>query len=128
VGNDVGAGVLLVHEKSRVQVGLNILVQLVAVDGLESPTLIGPPSRRVVTRILLRSLAETWVGLASGLELLDGSVAGHGGDEGSYKSARLEDLGHGHVGFDGDCKNTVPLQEFLGGYMYKECEVEGALY
>lgn len=50
---------------------VNILAQLVAVDGLVSPALVGPPSRRLVTRILLGGLAETGVGLASSLELLD---------------------------------------------------------
>lgn len=78
------------------RVGMNVLAQLVAVDGLVSPALVGPPSRRLVTRILLGSLTETGVGLASSLELLDRGVAGHGSDEGSYKSASLEDLGHRH--------------------------------
>jgi len=97
VGNDVGAGVWSVRvRKSRARVGINVLAQLVAVDGLVSPALVGPPSRRLVTRILLGSLTETGVGLASSLELLDRGVAGHGSDEGSYKSASLEDLGHRH--------------------------------
>jgi hypothetical protein len=125
VRNDVGAGVQLVHEASRLQVGLNILVQLVAVDRLKSPALVGPPSRRVVTRILLRSLAETWVDLASGLELFDGSVAGHGGDEGSYKSAGLEDFGHGHGKFDRGCKKKIRSScKSFWVVMNKEFEVE----
>jgi hypothetical protein len=72
--------------------GVDVLAQLVAVDGLVSPALAGPPSRRFVARVLLGSLAEPFVGLASGLELVDGGVTGHGGDEGSYQSASLADL------------------------------------
>jgi hypothetical protein len=75
---------------------VDILVQLAAVDGLVSPALVGPPSRRFVTRILLGGLTETFVSLSSSLELLDGGVAGHGRDEGSYKSAGLNNLGHRH--------------------------------
>jgi hypothetical protein len=42
-------------------------------------------------------------------------VAGHGGDEGSYKSAGLEDFGHGHGKFDRGCKKKyAPLARVFG--------------
>jgi hypothetical protein len=99
------------YEKSKRQIGVDILAQLVAIDGLVSPSLVGPLSRRLVARILLGSLAETFVGPASSLELLEGGVADHDGDEGSDKSASLEDLGHRHDGYDVDRKNTVLLEK-----------------
>lgn len=100
VGNDVGATVI-VSIRPACKAWQDLLVDLVTVDGLVSPALVGPPSRRLVTGILLRSLAETLVGLASSLELLNGCVTGHGGDERRNKGAGLDDLGHGH-GDDGN--------------------------
>jgi hypothetical protein len=70
------------------------VVQLAAEDRLVAPALVGPPSRRLVTGVLLGLLAETLVSLTANLELLNGGVAGHAGDKGSQKGAGLEDLGH----------------------------------
>jgi uncharacterized membrane protein len=61
---------------------IDILVQLATHHGLVAPSLVGPPRGRFVARVLLGGLTETVIGLASGFKLLDGSVAGHVGDEG----------------------------------------------
>jgi hypothetical protein len=95
------------NDESSLKAVVDILIQLVTVDGLVSPTLIGPPSRRLVTRVLLGSLAEALVGPASSLELVDGGVTGHGRDEGSHKSASLAHLGHRHGSYVGDLETTV---------------------
>lgn len=90
---------------SSVRRGRSVLVSndvgvrnFIAVDGLVSPALGRPPSRRLVTGIDLARLTVAFISLASSLKLLNGSVAGNGGNEGCDKSSGLEDLGHRHNG------------------------------
>jgi hypothetical protein len=75
--------VLVVLMKRSDMIEVDVLAQLVTIHGLVTPSLVCPPCRGLVSRILLGGLTEAFIGLASSLELLDGSVAGHAGDEGS---------------------------------------------
>jgi hypothetical protein len=96
------------------------VVDLVTIDGLISPTLVGPPGRRLVTGVLLRGLTETLVGLASSLELLNRGVTSNGGNKGRNKGTSLDELGHGH-GEGGVLQKSV-FERFDGDATKLVCE------
>ena len=70
-------------------------VDRVAVNGLVSPALLGPPGGRLVAGVLLGSRVETWVLNSANDELLNRSVGGGSSEQSRSSSESVGDLGHG---------------------------------